>query len=130
MCCLVTKELLDRGLLLVTSCPGACTHCLCEADGMPFLSPDASVQVAGLQGLEYFTKRRDRASGTKLAFSPAEKVTDGLFHHRAADLGNRPRQGDVFGTNFHAILRVTAFLDAAIAHQRRQPFTLERRTRG
>ena len=54
-----------------------------------------------------------------------EKVTEGLLHDRAADFGNGLGQRNILGANFHAVLRVAAFLDAAIAHQRRQTLALQ-----
>ncbi len=54
-----------------------------------------------------------------------EKVTHGLFHHLAANLGNRAGERNLLGTGFDAVLRIAAFLDAAIAHERREAFAFE-----
>ena len=52
-------------------------------------------------------------------FSPPEKITNSLLHHRSADLGNGLGKRNILGADFHAVLRIATFLDAAIAHQRR-----------
>ena len=81
-------------------------------------------------------QRHFGSMGKREAIYPAcrvsltEKVTDGLFHHIAADLGNRPRQRNVLWADLHAVLRVSAFLDSAIAHQRRQSFAFQGRACG
>src|ERR1700722_4971815 len=59
------------------------------------------------------------------AVSTPEKIPQSLLHHRSAHLGNGPRQRNVLGANLHAILRIPAFLNAAIAHQCRQPLPLQ-----
>src|SRR5580692_1630714 len=80
-------------------------------------SPSRAIHDKLLDRKGWSLSQTDREAPTvqKVALSLAEKVTDGLFHHCAADLGNRARQGDVLRTGFHAIVCVAAFLDAAIA---------------
>src|SRR5271157_838519 len=58
--------------------------------------------------------------------SLTEKVADRLFHHVTADLGNRLRQWNIFGTDLDAVLSVAAFLDASIAHQGDQTLPFQR----
>jgi len=57
--------------------------------------------------------------------SLAEQVAERLPHDLAADFGNRRGQRDVLRTNLDAVLRVAAFLDAAVAHERRQTLALQ-----
>jgi hypothetical protein len=54
---------------------------------------------------------------TVIVLAP-EQIRNSLHHYIPADLRNRPCQRNVLRADFHAVLRVTAFLDAAIAHQR------------
>jgi len=70
---------------------------------------------------------RQRCGGETTATkgkSLPKKVTDGLAHDLAADVGNRLRQRNFLGANFDAILCVAALLNAAIAHQCRETFAL------
>src|SRR5512146_1165272 len=60
---------------------------------------------------------------------PMEEVADGLLHHLPGDFRDRAGERDVLRAGLHAILRVAAFLDAAIAHQRLQTFLLEHAAR-
>ncbi len=46
-----------------------------------------------------------------------EEILHRLPHHLATDIGDGPGERNVFRTDFHAVLRVAAFLDAAVAHQ-------------
>src|SRR5579872_845875 len=55
-----------------------------------------------------------------------QKVTQGLFHDLPTHFGNGLGEWNVFGANFDAVLGVTAFLDAAIAHESCQSFALQR----
>src|SRR5580704_2892442 len=57
---------------------------------------------------------------TTLEFLAAEDIFDRLPHHLSTNIGDRLGERNIFGTNFYAVLSVTAFLDAAIAHQRLQ----------
>src|SRR5208337_2807909 len=57
---------------------------------------------------------------------PAEQIANRLLHDRAAHLGDRFGERDVFRTRFEAVLRVSALLNSAIPHQRRQPLALQR----
>ena len=47
-----------------------------------------------------------------------EQIPDGLLHHLAAHLRDRPRQRNVFGTHLDAVLGIAAFLDAVSIKQR------------
>src|SRR5215469_17545268 len=60
----------------------------------------------------------------------SEEILDCLLHHFATSVGNGCGKRYIFGTDLHAVLRKTAFLDAAIAHERPQAFVLESLTRG
>ena len=46
----------------------------------------------------------------------AEQVANGLLHDRAADFGNGLGERDLLGARLHAVLRIPALLDSAIAH--------------
>ena len=48
-----------------------------------------------------------------------------MLHDRAADFGNCLGERDVLGADLDAVLRIAALLDAAVAHQRREPLALE-----
>src|ERR1700681_645209 len=59
------------------------------------------------------------------ARSLPQQVAERLFHDLATDFGNRRRQRNIFRTNLDAVLRVATFLDAAVAHERRQTLALQ-----
>src|SRR5260370_1584886 len=59
-----------------------------------------------------------------------EEILDGRLHRLAAGVGDGLGKRNVLGTDFHAVLGEAAFLDAAIAHERLQPFVLERLSGG
>src|ERR1039458_1498264 len=54
-----------------------------------------------------------------------EEVLHGLPHHLPADIGDGLGERDLLGADFDAVLRVAAFLDAAIAHERLQPVNFQ-----
>src|ERR1700674_201865 len=54
-----------------------------------------------------------------------QQVAERLSHDLATDFGNRRRQRNIFRTNLAAVLRVATFLDAAVAHERRQALALQ-----
>src|SRR5713226_4939867 len=58
--------------------------------------------------------------------SLAQQVAERLFHDLATDFGNRRSQRNILRTNLDTVLRVATFLDAAVAHQRRQTLALQR----
>src|SRR3984957_11060288 len=62
--------------------------------------------------------------------SAPEQVPEGLLHHLAAHFGYGIGQRDFLGADLNAVLRVAAFLDSAIAHQRGETFPLQRFSRG
>src|SRR6266571_8247297 len=55
-----------------------------------------------------------------------EQITNRLFHDLASHLRYGASQRNVLGADLDAVLRITALLDAAIAHEGCQPLTLER----
>src|SRR5262252_8034616 len=55
----------------------------------------------------------------------AEKVSDGLFHYLAANLGDRFGQRNIFRADFDAVLRVPAFLNTAVSHQCGKPIVFQ-----
>ena len=70
-----------------------------------------------------------RRRSADLSLSP-QQITEGLFHDLPTHFGNGLGQRDIFGTDLDTVLRIAAFLDAAIAHQSREPFPLQRSARG
>src|ERR1700761_5756022 len=74
-------------------------------------------------------KFTDAGRGCRPALS-AEQVADRLLHHFLADVGDGGRERNVLGTNLDAVLRVAAFLNAAIAHEGSETFALECLTGG
>src|ERR1700693_653390 len=58
--------------------------------------------------------------------SAPEKLTQSLFHDLSAYFGDGLGQRNVLRADFDAGLRGAAFLDPAVAHQRRQSLVLER----
>src|SRR5882724_7740437 len=67
-----------------------------------------------------------RGSDPSQARSLPEQITQSLFHHFAADLGNGAGQRNVLWANLHTILGIAAFMDTAVAHQSRQSLALQR----
>jgi hypothetical protein len=55
----------------------------------------------------------------------SEEIANRLLHDLAANFGNRFGQWNVFRANLHAVLRVAAFLDAAVSHEGREALALE-----
>ena len=79
-------------------------------EGLPLCVPPCPLY------LRFFNHRGHRGAQGK---STPEKIADGLLHYRTADLGNGLGERNILGTDFHAVLGIAAFLNPAIAHQRR-----------
>src|SRR5260370_39340859 len=68
----------------------------------------------------------EETAAPQKAPSLSQQVAERLLHDLTTDFGNRRGQWNVLRTNLDAVLGVAAFLDAAIAHQRRQTLALQR----
>jgi hypothetical protein len=66
-----------------------------------------------------------KATPAKTTLLAAQKVLDLLDEDVAAYVGNGVGEGNPFRTDFDAVLRETALLDATIAGQGAEPFFLE-----
>src|SRR5256885_2181719 len=53
-----------------------------------------------------------------------KEIGDRLFHHLPTHIGDGASERDVFWTSLDAVLRVTTFVNAAVAHQRLQALVL------
>src|SRR4051812_46727873 len=75
-------------------------------------------------------KRRTR----RIKFSPealsSKEICKCLLHHFAINVRDRSGERNVLGTDLNAVLRVSAFMDAAIAHQRLQALVFDHFSRG
>ena len=56
---------------------------------------------------------------------PPQQVAKCLLHDVPSNFRNGFSQGDILGTDFDAILRVSAFLNSAVSHQSGQTLTLQ-----
>ena len=84
-------------------------------------------QPPDLEGLRCPVKTRLAAS-QKSEQAPsllAQQVGERLNHDLATDFGNRRGQGNTLRANLDTVLSVATFLDAAVAHECRQPLVLQ-----
>ena len=69
-------------------------------------------------GLKFAREEKSKKNtGAEIRNLLSEQVSDGLFHDLSTDFRDGLRERNVLRADFDAVLGVTAFVDATIAHQ-------------